>query len=505
MAEQRLRLRLGAFVAVTLLTLSALVIMFGSAPTFFANKLKYTVVYPEAPGIGTGTPIRKSGVRIGEVTKLDLDPRTGQVRVLIAVDPKYPPRTGEEATISRGLLNGDTAIDFLPRIGPDGQPQPSGDDYPPGSEIVGVPPITPRSLLTPATGVIASAQMSLELMVSSFERLEKVSPQLERTLLEFENLARDIRQFVPELKKTNNAVQKLIGVAPGNLPPGAVLAQADGDPNNLRELIKEARVLLNSIRPAVEDLRGAVRRTEPELTAAVKSARTTFDQATVTLNSVNEVLSPENRKQVDELLKTLNAVGTNILKISAGFQTMLTEAEQAVKNFDRRTAATADVLADLRAITRPLAARSDVLVKDVAESAGQLNKILTEIRELVRAFARENGTVQKLLTESSLYHSLDAAAASLSRVLARAEKITEDLSTFADKVARRPEIIGLGGAVHPSSGLKGSPFAPTPVPPDMRSYRPDWPPAIPARPAPIPAQPAPVMPERTVEGMPLQP
>ena len=498
MAEQRLRFRLGVFVALTLITLAGLVILFGSAPTFFANKLKYTVLYPEAPGIGTGTPIRKSGVRIGEVTKLDLDPRTGQVRVLIAVDPKYPPRTGEEATISRGLLNGDTAIDFLPKIGPDSQPLPSGEDYAPGSEIPGVPPITPRSLLTPATGVIASAQMSLERMVSSFERLEKISPQLEKTLQEFEGLARDIRQFVPELKKTNNAVQKLIGVAPANLPPGAVMAQADADPDNLRALIREARMLLNSIRPAVEDLRGVVKRTEPEVTAAVKSARTTFDRATVTLNSVNEVLSPENRKQVDELLKTLNAVGTNILKISAGFQTMLTEAEQAIKNFDRRTALVSDVLADIRGILRPLGERSDVLVKDVTESASLLNKTLAEIRELVRAFARENGTVQKLLTESNLYHNLDAAAASLSRVMARAEKITEDLSTFADKVARRPQLIGLGGVVHPSSGLKESPFAPTPVPRGLPPYRPDWPPSIPARPTPV-------LPERTVEGAPLQP
>ena len=79
-----------------------------------------------------------------------------------------------------------------------------------------------------------------------------------------------------------------------------------------------------------------------------------------------------------------------------------------------------------------------------------------------------------------MYQNLDAAAGSLARVMARSEKIARDLEVFADKVARRPELIGVGGALRPSAGLKESPFAP--VPRDLPSYRPEWPPAIPARP-----------------------
>ncbi|MDB5313943.1 MAG: hypothetical protein JWO38_8145 [Gemmataceae bacterium] len=482
MAERRMRLRLGLFVAATLITLAALVVLFGSAPDLFSNKARYTVLFPEAPGIATGTPIRKSGVRIGEVTRIDLDPATGQVRVGIAIDPKYPPRTNEEPNITRGLLSGDSAIDFLPKLDPaTGLPVGRGDEYPPGSEIPGVPPITPRSLLTPASGVLTSAQQSLDRMVSSFERLEKVSPKLERALEEIALLARDVRLFIPELKKTNDRIQNFVGSDVKPLPADAVALQDQPDADNLRTLVRDVRALLAVIRPAVEDIRGTVRRAEPELTSAAKSARTAFDRASTTFDSVNDVLSPDNRKQFADLLKNLNAIGANILRVSAGFQTLLDEAERTVKNFDQRTALTADVLADIRAITKPIAERSETLVKDVAESAGQLNKVLTEVREVVRAFARENGTVQKLLTDPNVYNSLDAAAVSLARVLARADKIAKDLEVFADKVARRPELIGVGGALKPSSGLKESPFAP--VPRDLPSYRPDWPPALPARPS----------------------
>jgi hypothetical protein len=45
------------------------------------------------------------------------------------------------------------------------------------------------------------------------------------------------------------------------------------------------------------------------------------------------------------------------------------------------------------------------------------------------------------------------------------DQVLRDLSVFADKVARHPEALGLGGVFRPSSGLKGSPSAPSYPPP----------------------------------------
>ncbi|WP_145238995.1 MlaD family protein [Urbifossiella limnaea] len=483
MAEQKMRMRLGLFVGATLVVLAVLVVLFGKAPQLFATKLNYTVLFPEAPGLTQGTPIRKSGVRIGEVKQIDLDAATGEVRVHITVDPKHPPRTNEAPTITRGLLNGDTALDFLPKLDTAGQPLPRGDDIPPGSEIAGVPPITPRSLLTPASGVLSSAQQSLDRVVASFEKIERVAPQLEKTLREYELLGRDVRAFIPEVQKTNKAIQDFVGGAENPAPPpGAISAlgppidRAEAD--NLRNTLRDIRSLVATVRPAVDELRGSVKRIEPDVAGAAKAAREA-------LESVNQVLSPENQKEVTALLKNLNAIGLNILKVSGGLQAVLDETEKTIRNFDTRTSAVPDAITELRGVVRPFAARSEALTKDVAETAASLNAVLTDVRGVVQAFARENGTAQRLLTDPTLFNNVDAAAASLARVLARAERIAGDLEVFADKVARRPELIGVGGAVRPSSGLKDSPFAPTPVPPGLPAYRPDWPPAVPAtRPAP---------------------
>jgi ABC-type transporter Mla subunit MlaD len=474
MAERGVRLKLGAFVGGALVVLAGLVVFFGRAPELFSNKAPYTVLFSEAPGVGAGTPIRKSGVRVGEVTDLDLDPESGQVRVRIRVDRRFLPRRSEDAIITRAILSGDTAIDFVPRLTDEGVPVPRGEEYPPGSEILGLPPITPRSILTPASGVIANAQQSLDRMVRAFEnlqRLEKLGPKLDVALDEFTALARDVRGLVPEARRTLLRIQNLIG---GDLPEAApggagfVAARAQ-DPPNLRALIADIQEFVRAVRPVVDDLRALVRKLEPEVTAAVRSARQTFD-------SVNDVLSPENRKQVTELLKNVNAVAVYIVRISGALSTLLAAAEKTIQNIDTQVTAAGAVVGDVRAITRPLAARSEAIVTSVTESAEQLGKALAEVRMLLQTFGRGNGSIQKLLTDPTVYQNLDDAAGSLARVLARAEKITRDLEVFADKIARRPELIGIGGAVHPSSGLKGSPTAPLP------SYRPDWPPAIPARP-----------------------
>jgi ABC-type transporter Mla subunit MlaD len=480
-----MRLKLGAFVAGSLAVLAALVLFFGRAPELFSNKARYFVLFPEAPGIGPGTPIRKSGVRIGEVNSLELDPESGQVRVQIRVDRKFLPRKSEEPHVTKGLLSGDASIDFFPKT-VDGQPVPRAEEWPPDSEIPGVPPITPRTLLTPASDVLAGAQESLSKVAKAFEKLEKfetVQPKLERALDEASETFKAVRTLVPEAKKTMERIQNFIGAddsppAGGRLGPvvPAGLLQPPAEESNLRAMMRDIQEVARAVKPAVDDVRAAIRRLEPEVGGAVKSARQTFD-------SINEVLSPENRKQVAELLKNANSLAVAVVRISATLNTMLEAAEKTLRNVDAQVTAAGGVIGDVRAVTRPLAAKSEALVANVTDTVEQLSKAIGEVRGLVRLFGRDNGTIQKLLTDPSVYQNIDDAAGSLARIMARTEKITRDLEVFADKIARRPELIGVGGAIRPSSGLKDLPGASLP------SYRPDWPPAAGARP---PGDPPPV-------------
>src|SRR5690349_10601143 len=80
MSEQTMRFRMGIFVLATMVLLAVLITLFGSAPTLFTRFNRYTVVFSDAPGVAQGTPVRRSGVRIGQVEKFYLDSETGRVR-----------------------------------------------------------------------------------------------------------------------------------------------------------------------------------------------------------------------------------------------------------------------------------------------------------------------------------------------------------------------------------------------------------------------------------------
>jgi hypothetical protein len=45
----------------------------------------------------------------------------------------------------------------------------------------------------------------------------------------------------------------------------------------------------------------------------------------------------------------------------------------------------------------------------------------------------------------------------VTRMLPKVDRALQDLEIFADKLARHPEAIGLGGVVNPGSGLKQAP------------------------------------------------
>lgn len=486
MADRSAKLRLGGFVAIALAAVAGLTVLFGGAPRLFTGggRAKYTVTFAEAPGIDAGTPVRKSGVRIGEVTGLEIDEQTGTVRVSLSVDRKYVPREKEEVTIGRTLLNGDTSIDIQPKAGPDGLPvSVRGDAIPEGTEIPGITPINPSQLVRQASGVLPSAQESMARMLASVERFERAVPKIEKAFDEISGLARSGREFVPELRRTNEKVQTLLAFADDPADPDRG--------TTVKQTLEELREFLKTARPLVEDIRRIVRTNETDFNGTVKAVRNTAD-------ALNDLFNPANRKNIADLLKNLGDASGNLGRVLVLAASFLTEAERigqqlnkqlaqldpVLKSADDAFKAAASAAKNIDAATKPLGENAGPLLQNASVAADQLAKTLAEVRQTVQTLNRGDGTAARLLSDPALYNQLNESAVTLTRTLQRAERVAADLQVFADKIARRPESIGVGGAVRPNTGLKesptaplpGGPFPPTPLPPTP-SYRPsDLPP-----------------------------
>jgi phospholipid/cholesterol/gamma-HCH transport system substrate-binding protein len=114
-----MQFRIGMFVIVDGLVLTMLIVWFGESPSLLRDHVYVTVRYDEAPGVAEGIPVRKSGIRVGEVTAIAFDERPNQpdgVLVTLSLDRKFRIKEGSVPRITRSLM-GDVAIDLLPGTG----------------------------------------------------------------------------------------------------------------------------------------------------------------------------------------------------------------------------------------------------------------------------------------------------------------------------------------------------------------------------------------------------
>ena len=93
-------------------------------------------------------------------------------------------------------------------------------------------------------------------------------------------------------------------------------------------------------------------------------------------------------------------------------------------------------------------------MKNLDESTEKFNRTLTDVREVLRALSQSDGTLRRFLADPALYNNLNDAACMIARVMPRLDRVMRDVELFADKIARHPESLGLGGVVSPSAGLK---------------------------------------------------
>lgn len=90
-----------------------------------AGATRVTAIFPSASGVSPGTDVRVSGLKVGSVQSLTLDPQSYQVKVAIALDPSVKiPSDSSASVTSEGLL-GSTFVAFTPGGSP--TPLKSGD------------------------------------------------------------------------------------------------------------------------------------------------------------------------------------------------------------------------------------------------------------------------------------------------------------------------------------------------------------------------------------------
>ncbi len=119
MNERLMQFRIGMFVIVAGLVLTMMIVWFGESPSIMRDQVYLKVRYAEAPGVVEGVPVRKSGIRIGEVFSIIFDERPGEpdgVIVTLALERRYKLHEGTVPRLNRSLI-GDVTVDMMPGTG----------------------------------------------------------------------------------------------------------------------------------------------------------------------------------------------------------------------------------------------------------------------------------------------------------------------------------------------------------------------------------------------------
>ncbi|MBV9124166.1 MAG: MCE family protein [Planctomycetes bacterium] len=481
MNEQAMRFRVGVFVLAMLILLGVLVVLFGRLPTNLLHpQHEYTLVLTNAEGVAPGTPVVRAGVRIGEVRSLKLDEKNGKVLITIAINPDHPLYTDDDLVLTHGLLGGDTAIEVVERKNEEAQaptmpaeeqeadpppadqnPPPPHQPLPPGSTITGRDQAEMRRLINQASRLIPPTEETLDQIRKSLERFDAMAPNMERAIEEYRRLAQSTREMIPELRRTNDEIRELAKASRETIPS----LQRAGD--EVGSLAKSSRELLPDLRRTNDEIQVTARnwgklgeRIDVLLQTNQDKLIKTLDNLNDTVVRIGNVFSDENQRNLNATLKNVRASSESLNSMTKDADDLVKDSRETVHRVNGAVAHADDVLANLQQATKPLAERSGSVIKNLDESTSKLNLLLDDFRGLFRGFGQGDGTLQRFLNDPSLYNNLNEAACLVVKTMPRADRILHDVEVFADKIARHPESLGVGGAIRPSSGLKEAPTAP---------------------------------------------
>lgn len=230
MNERVMQFRIGMFVIVAGLVLTMLIVWFGESPALFRDMVYVRVHYLEAPGVGEGIPVRKSGIRVGEVSAVAFDDRAGQpdgVIVTLALERRYHIKAGSTPRISRALI-GDVSIDMLPGAGP-GTMQ-VGTDPHTAPIIEGAVAPDPANALVAATATLDSINKAASGIASVTKKAEGI-----------DELLTTWKSTGEKLGSASSSIDKLVKDNEANFQPAV---------DNLRTFLQKANDTLD---PATQE------------------------------------------------------------------------------------------------------------------------------------------------------------------------------------------------------------------------------------------------------------
>ncbi|HEV3415217.1 MAG TPA: MlaD family protein [Pirellulales bacterium] len=348
-----MQFRVGVVVLAVALIAGFLTLLFGHLPASLLHRT-YTVYieFPQAPGVSVDTPLRKSGILIGRVTKVELmGEQQDRVRVTVAVDQDYKILRSDTVRISASLL-GDAELQVVPGADADADKQggslaPTGQRDPRRGQFV---PIADRADKQANTPVEPGETIHGTVANNPLQSMSNLEPEMSRA-------ARSLTTASDQVNKLAKDIDKLVG----------------NNNEQFDRLLNKTERSLDMLQKTMASLDSIIG--DPEANAKLRQSiaemPTTLKQAQDALTSISRTSAraERNLENMEGFTKPLGERGEAIIN----------NADQSVRRLD-------ELLGQMQQFSRQLNSREGSLGQLMynPQLYQNLNEASTNINELSR-------------------------------------------------------------------------------------------------------------------------
>lgn len=343
MDERLMQFRIGVMVLASILIAAILIVTFGEWRWPFPAEYTVYIRFREAPGVAERSPLRKSGIVIGYVRRVELTPE-GQVLVTARVERKYTLRHNEVCRLNRAIL-GDSILEFA--TSPD--PNAPQDIVKDGDVMSGLVPPDPIIILT-------NLQERLVLAINSVNQtsqdLGQTVRSANRILTENEQQVKDllanVNDTVQEAHKTVQNANDIIGDPELKTRLQNALDQVPQLVDDLRHTLDETNQTIRTARENLENLRGV---TEP----LSENGPSLVKRLDASLQNIERVSG-----QLAEFSETLNREDSTLGRLVRD-PTLYQKLDRTMSNVQQLTQDLRPVVSDLRVFSDKIARHPEIL------------------------------------------------------------------------------------------------------------------------------------------------
>jgi phospholipid/cholesterol/gamma-HCH transport system substrate-binding protein len=349
-SERILQFRIGMFVIFGLLVMTMLIVWFGETPTLFRDQRYLVVRYDQAPGVSEGIPVRKNGIRIGEVVSIQFDERPNKpdgVLITLAIEDRFKLRSGSVPRLTRGLI-GDVWIDMLPATGREPLMTSKTPEAALKYIVEGSVTPDPANALAAATDAFQNVKGTLAAIEEAARGLAaftKKSEKLEAFLDSFSSMGTKVGGLADDLRGVVGANAGEIGPTLANFRQAAesfnrtfdadTQAQLKAALGQLAASVQRLDRILADVAPLATDL-GAGPGAKP--TTALGQTLGRASRMVYSLQLLTEALNDNGKLNTNGTLQRLLLSGdlyNNLSQLAGSANTALQLAERVLGNMNR--------------------------------------------------------------------------------------------------------------------------------------------------------------------------